>query len=240
MTSVASITPLVGMQATGNFDLNSTTQNHPLGTVVDVVDGYFGGQRLKYVSFPASTALVVGTPVVWSSAFSATAVPNTANLGQSVGFTKVAVASNTAVQYGWIIISGKCPIASGASVAADAQIGITAAGRLGAVANGKEILGAKVQVAATTTVVKTASLAKGSYIIKVSDSGGWFVGMPLTGTGVGASAKITVIDPNNKTVTVDVVSTATSSASVTGTYNDSTIYWNVVDVNAPFAQGQTT
>jgi hypothetical protein len=85
--------------------------------------------------------------------------------------------------------------------------------------------------------VKTASLSKGSYLIKVSNTDGWFVGMPLTGTGVGASAVITAIAVDG-TVTVDVVSTSTASSSVTGTYNDSTVYWNVVSLSHAFAQGQ--
>lgn len=239
MTTAASVSPTIGSAPVGNWYTNDTTAQHVLGTQLTVNDPYFGGQVVMYVSFPASTALKVGTPVVVDNAFSATAVPNTANLGQPVFATKNAVASNASVQYGWVVVDGRTPVASGASVAANAAIGITAAGRLGAVANGKQILNAKVQAAATTTVVKTASLAKGSYIIKVSNTDGWFVGMPLTGTGVGASAVITALDVDNATVTVDVVSTASGSSSVTGTYNDSTVYWNVVELSHSFAQGQT-
>lgn len=237
MTTAASVSPTVGSAPVANWYTNDTTAQHTLGTLLNVVDPYFGGQSVMYVSFPASTALKVGTPVVVDSAYSATAVPNTANLGQPVYATKNAVASNSSVQYGWVVVDGRTPVASGASVAANAAIGITAAGRLGAVANGKQIVNAKVQIAATNTVVKTASLQKGSYVITVSNTDGWFVGMPLTGTGVGASAVITAIGVNGD-VTVDVVSTDTSSASVTGTYNDSTVYWNVVSLSHAFAQGQ--
>jgi hypothetical protein len=198
--------------------------------------------ELIYTSFPASTALTVGTPVVWDNAWSATAVPNTANLGQPVGLVLNAVASVASVQYGWVVISGRFPALSGASVAANAAIGITAAGALGAVANGKQILNAKVQAAATTTVAKTNTVTQsGSKVIKVSNTDGWFVGLPLSGTGIAASTTITAIDPDNRTVTMNNNATASGAVTVTGTYNDgSSNYWNVLYMDRPFAQGQVT
>ena len=63
------------------------------------------------------------------------------------------------------------------------------------------------------------------------------VGVAVTGTGIPASTTITAIDPDNRTVTMSANATATGSVSVTGTYNDATIFYNVVTVNRPGAQG---
>lgn len=242
MTTAAAVFPLIGFQPVSNFFVPDSTQRQPLGTKLIVNDPYFGGQELIYVSFPASTALVVGTPVVVDAAYSATAVPNTANLGQPVALVLNAVPSVAAVQYGWAVTSGRFVALSGASVAANAAIGITAAGKLGAVANGKQILNAKVEVAATNTVAKTNVLVtNGSLTLKVSNTDGWFVGLPVSGTGIPAATTVAAIDPDNRTVTMSAVATASGSVTVTGTYNDaSALYWNTLYVNAPFAQGQVT
>lgn len=242
MTEAASISPVIGRPSIGNWFVPDTTQRLPLGTIMNVVDPYWGGMELMYVSFATSTAYTVGEPVVWSNTWSATGVPNTANLGQPIGLVLNAVASNASVQYGWIVISGLFPALSNASVAANAQIGIAAAGALGAVANGKEILGAKVQAAATNTVAKTNAVTQnGSTILKVSNADGWFIGLPLSGTGIAASTTITAINPDNRTVTMNNAATATGSVTVTGTYNDgSANYWNVLYTNRPSAQGQVT
>jgi hypothetical protein len=169
-------------------------------------------------------------------------VPNTANLGQPVGFVLNAVPSNASVQYGYILISGKFVGYSGASVAAAAAIGITAAGKLGAVAAGKQILNCKVQAAATTTVAKTnCATQSGSNQLKVLDSDGWFIGVVLSGTGIAGGTTVTGISTDGRTVTLSANATATGSVTVTGTYNDaSSNYWNVIDVNRAFAQGQIT
>ena len=242
MTTAAPNYDYIGYQPVGNFFTPDTTQRHSLGTNLAVVDPYWGGQSLIYCSFPASTALSVGTVVVWDAAYSATGVPNTAVQGFSVGLVLNAVPSVAAVQYGWVLISGRYVAWSGASVAAAAQIGITAAGKLGAVSAGKMLLNTKVETAATTTVVKANGRTQsGSPIIQVSNTDGWFVGLPITGTGIAASSTITAIDPNNFTVTLNNNATATGAASLTGTYNDAgTNFWNVVYVNAPTCQSQIT
>lgn len=242
MTTAANNSAVIGFPAAGNWFIPDTTQRLPLGAVLNVIDPYWGGMELMYVSFATSTAYTVGEPVVWDNTWSATGVPNTANLGQPVGFVLNAVASNASAQYGWIVISGRFVGLSGASVAANAAIGITAAGALGANSAGKQILNAKVQAAATTTVAKAnANTQNGSKIIKVSNTDGWFVGLPVSGTGIAASSTITAIDPDNRTVTLNNAATATGSVTVTGTYNDgSSNYWNVLYFDRPFAQGAIT
>jgi hypothetical protein len=241
MTTAANNSAVIGFPAVGNWFIPDNVQRLPLGTVMSVIDPFWGGQELIYVSFPASTAVVAGTPLVWDNAFSATAIPNTANLGQPLGFALNAVPSVAAVQYGWALVSGRIPAYSNASVAANAQIGIAAAGKLGANSAGKEILGAKVQAAATTTVAKANTVTQsGSPIIKATNTDGWFVGMAVSGTGIAASSVVNAIDPDNRTVTLNNNATATGAVTVTGTYNDGANFWNVLYVDRPSAQGAIT
>lgn len=241
MTTAATGFPLLGSQAVGNWFQPDTTQRHVLGTIITVADPFWGGQDLIYLSNATATALVVGTPVVWDVNNQAVAVPNTANLGMPVAFALNSFPSQTGTSYGWFVIAGKFVAASNASVAAAAQIGIAAAGRLGANSAGKEILGARVAAAATTTVAKTNTLTQsGSTLLKVSNTDGWFVGVALTGTGIAASTTITALDPDNRTVTMNNAATATGSVTVTGTYNDGTIFYNVLTTDRPGAQGAIT
>jgi hypothetical protein len=231
------INSYIGNSPVDNSFVPDTTARHTLGTAIEFIDPYWGPQKLIYAK--AAAAFKVGQCVyfdVVSGVLTATSVPNTANLGYNVAFAKSKMDEAT---YGWFIISGRALALSGASVAADAKIGITAAGTLGAVAAGKQILGAHVYAAATTTVAKTLSTtSNGSTTIKVKNTDGWFVGMALSGTGVGASAVVSSIAPDGQSIEASVASSASGVVTVTGTYNDSTDYWNVLTLNAPHAQGQ--
>ena len=244
MTTAATLYPKLGTVPVGNFFIPDSTQRHKLGEIIAVADPYWGGQEVIYLAIPTSTALKVGHAVVWDNTNNIVALPNTANLGMPVAFALNAVASDASnVQYGWFLVSGRFPAYSNASVAAAAAIGVVAAGQLGAVANGKQILNARVAAAATTTVAKTnTNTQSGSTLLRCSSAGtdGWFVGVALTGTGIAASTVITAIDPDNRTVTMNNAATATGSVTVTGTYNDGTAYWNVLTADRPFAQGQTS
>jgi hypothetical protein len=244
MTTAATAYPLIGSQPVGNFFVPDTTQRHPLGSIITFNDPYWGGGEAIYLQMPASTALKVGHILAYDTATAdvASAAANTANLGKSIAFLMNAVASNASAQYAWCIISGQFPVYSNASVAADTGIGIVAAGQAGAQAAGKQILNCRVTKPATTTVVKANTQQFSSTVLRATVGGtdGWFVGVALSGTGVGAAAVINAIDPDNRTVTASVVSTASNSVSVTGTYNDATSFWNVCTFNRPFLQGAIT
>jgi len=243
MTTAASSWPQLGTQPVGNFFIPDTTQRHKLGATLSVVDPYYGGQEMIYLAIPASTALNVGHAVTWDINNQIVALPNTAGQGVPVALALNAVASNASVQYSWFVIEGQTLAWSNASVAAAALIGVVAAGQLGAVANGKEILNARVAAAATTTVAKANTYTQsGSTLLRCSQAGtdGWFVGMALSGTGIAASTTITAIDTDNRTVTMNNAATATGSVTVTGTRNDGTNFFNVVTIDRPFAQGQVT
>lgn len=240
MTTAATGFPLLGSQPVGNFFVPDSTQRHKLGATITVVDPFYGGQELIYLAVPTSTALNVGHAVTWDINNRIVALPNTAGQGVPVALSLNAVASDAAnIQYSWFVIEGQTLAWSNASVAAAALIGVVAAGQLGAVANGKEIVNTRVAAAATTTVAKTnTSTQSGSTVIKVTNTDGWFVGIALSGTGIAASTVVTAIDPDNRTVTMNNAATATGGVTVTGTRNDGTNFFNVVTIDRPFAQGQ--
>jgi hypothetical protein len=236
MTGFVSNFPVIGTQPEASFFTPDTTQRQPIGFTVDATDKYWGPGRLMYAK--ASEALTLGNIVYFNNSNEAVKVPNTANTGLPYAIALTDMAINT---YGWFMLSGRYVINSTASVAAGTAIGVVAAGQGGAVANGKQLLSTRVVAPATTTLAKTANARSGSKILTLqnADADGWFIGMPLTGTGMGASAKVTSISPDGRTVTVDVATTAAiNGGTITGTFNDATIYWNIVQINSPFVQGQ--
>lgn len=241
MTTAASNWPILGTQPVGNFFQPDNIQRQPLGQTLSVSDPFYGGQELIYLAIPTSTALNVGHAVTWDVNNRIVALPNTANQGVPVAFALNAVASDaTNIQYGWFLIEGQALCWSNASVAAAALIGVVATGQLGANSAGKEVLGARVAAAATTTVVKANTRTQsGSTVIIPTTTDGWFVGMAITGTGIAASSVITAIGDLNR-VTLNNAATATGSVSVTGTRNDGTNFWNLVVIDRPGMQGAIT
>jgi hypothetical protein len=164
--------------------------------------------------------------------------PNTANLGRALG---IAMHNATVGQYVWLQVSGVTPVNCQASVAADTTFGIAAAGQGGANSAGKQILNARIVAAGATTVVKAGSYApNGSTILAVQNCDGWFPGIYLSGTGIQATTTATKIDINNRTVTLSLATNATVNGSITGTYNNATIFYNVAHLNRSFAQGAIT
>jgi len=242
MTTAATNYPLLGSQPVGNWFIPDNTQRQPLGQVIAVSDPFWGGQELIYLAVPASTTIPVGGAVTWDTNLQSVTLPNTANLGVPVAFALNAVPSSTSVQYTWFVISGQCPVYSSASVAAAASIGITAAGQLGANSAGKQILGVRVVDPATLTATKAnVSTQSGSTILRCpTGTDGLFVGGYVSGTGISAGASITAIDPDNYRVTISAAATATGAITLTQTYNNGTIFYNVIVADRPSAQGAIT
>lgn len=243
--SYKSLLGLAGMDGLNSAFAPDTTQRGIMGQIIPAVDPYWGGAEFEYVY--VNDTLVTGSLVSIVSTFDATNLrwrreaklaASTALKGSSLG---VAMAPAVATNYAWIQVSGLGPIASNASVAADTAFAVAAAGQGGALAAGKQVCNARVAVAATATVVKVATGGiTGGSTLNVNNSDGWFVGLILTGTGMGASTKITAISQDGKTVTVSVVHTAAPSGNITATYNDGTIFFNVCEFNRPFQQGAIT
>lgn len=235
----------------GNLPINSNAQNIAdpgalLGSLVSGNDNYWGGG--EYVLCRATSALVQFALVVLTASFDATTkkwrhdaapCPNTANLGQALGvaMTKCSAAD----QYVWAKIAGVVPINSNAAVAADSAFGIGAAGQAGANSAGKQVLGGRIIGASSTTVVKTLCRADaGSLRLFVPDSEGLFVGCYLSGTGIAAGSTVAAISPDGTEITLSAVTTARVSGTVTGTYNNGTVYYNIAHINRPRAQGAIT
>ena len=216
------------------------------GAPVEASDNVFGGGELVFARANGAIrqyGLCVLTPV-WDSinkvyTQNMTEAPNTANLGRAV-YVAQGTGAMAAGDYGWFLRSGVTPINGSASVAVDTTLGITAAGQVGANTAGKQLLGARVASAATLTVAKSGIGASGDNYIFVNDTDGWFVGGYLSGTGVGAAAIISDIDPMGKWVKASVVNSAAIAGTVTQTANNATIFYNVVALDRPFAQGAIT
>ena len=168
-----------------------------------------------------------------------TEAPNTANLGRGVYVYQGNTALTTG-QYGWFMDTGISPVNCSASVAADTTFGIAAAGQGGANSAGKQILNARVVTAATQTVTATGYGNSGDSRINLSSTQGFIVGGYLSGTGVGSSAIISFVDPLGTYILASVVNSAAIAGTVTVTYNNATIYYNVAQMDRAFAQGATT
>jgi len=172
-----------------------------------------------------------------------TPVPNTANLGKAL-YVYVGNTALTTGQYGWFMMSGTYPVSCTATVAADTALGIAAAGQGGAITAGKQILNARSVIAATQTVVSasvgSAYSQSGALTIQVRNTQGFFPGVYLSGTGVGAAAICSFVDPIRGLLGTTVANSANVTGNVTATYNNATIFYNVVSMNRMFAQGQIT
>jgi hypothetical protein len=232
----------VGYQQLTPYNLPDTTSRMLPGTILAAVDPYWGGGEFMYVKANGSIrqfGLVVITQTFASGqvVYNATEVPNTANLGRTLGVAMVAASSG---QFLWICVGGVVPVNCSAAVAADTTFGIAAAGQGGANTAGKQILNARVVVASTQTVAKTGRANSGSNQLRVTGSDGWFAGVYLSGTGIAAGTTVTDIDPSGTLVTLSANTTAAVNGTVTATYNNATVYYNVAHINRPFAQGAIT
>lgn len=214
------------------------------GQIVTASDPWWGTGEFLYGRANGSIrgfGLCVCTPTFDSTLGSwrhdLTEVPNTANLGRMLA---VSLAPLSAGQYGWFCVSGLVPVNCSASVAADTTFGIAAAGQGGANSAGKQVLNARIVAAGATTVAKVGYADSGKNILTVGNSDGWFVGAYLSGTGIAAGTTVAAIDPSGRTITLSANTTAQVNGTVTATYNNATIFYNVAHLNRPFAQGAIT
>lgn len=243
----ASLNGLVGTPPNGLLgNPDASAQLKPPGAFVNAVDNWWGGGEFIYGRANGSIrsqGLCVITPVFEATEnayrYNVTEIPNTANLGREVCINMNG--AMTAGQFGWFMVSGIAPLDCQASVAADTTFGVAAAGQGGANSAGKQILGGRVVAAGAATVAKANCIGvAGGNFIDVPNSDGWFPGVFLSGTGVGAAARVTTIEPGGRRVGVSVVNSAAVQGTVTATYNNATIFYNVVRINRSFAQGAIT
>lgn len=125
---------------------NIPTPPNTLGQIVRAFDPTFGEGEFIFLKGVAST--IVGSLVIWEgTTYQTTLAPTTANQGRPVG---VAMAATTAALWGWYQIGGTAVVAKSAvSFAATVALGVNSTGKVGAVASGKQILGARTANAAT-------------------------------------------------------------------------------------------
>lgn len=171
--------------------------------------------------------------------YNATEWPTTTLIGRPLYIYQGNVAITTG-QYGWFQTSGRSPVNSNASIAADTASGHAATGQLGANAVGIQVLNSRVITPATQTVLSAGRGVAGQNVIFLDNTAGFFVGGYLSGTGVGTAAIVSFVDPFGKYVLATVVNSATVTGNVTITYNNATIFYNVLEFNRMGAQGAIT
>lgn len=219
----APITPVAGLYQANFTSVVDTTARVKTGVIVSAIDNYWGGAEFIYGK--ATAGIRMGGVCTYTVALVSGALETqmtesakTASSGRSLCF---AMATMTTGQFGWFAIFGTVPCSlSGSTTTAGQPIGLLGTGgQVGATSATFAILGAQTVFPASTTVVKAnCSGIAGQTIITIPDGEGWFVGVTLTGTGVGASAKVVSISPDQKTCVVDVANAAAVTGSVTATY----------------------
>jgi hypothetical protein len=128
------------------FADTSTTKKHALGTIMRGKDPDLGGGEFIYLLGVANT--VVGSVVIWDSAYQTTLWASGASLPRPVAF---AMSANVASQYGWYQISGMATAAKAAATtfSAGTAVGAGATGLVIPTATTVEIQGAIAATAAT-------------------------------------------------------------------------------------------
>lgn len=212
------------------------TAEDPVFGPGEVIFGRAGGS-IRLLGLCVLTPVWDSTNKVYTQ--NMTECPNTANLGRPV-YVYLGNTAITVGQYGWFLDTGVTPINGSASVAADSAFGITAAGQIGANSAGKQIVNGRVIGAATQTVLSAGSGNIGDNKILLSNTQGFFPGVYLSGTGVGAAAICSFVDPLGFYILSTVVNSAAVTGNVTATYNNATIFYNVAHVDRAFAQGAIT
>ena len=209
-------------------------QRFDLGTVVTGVDPYWGSGTFVYGKAGAAIT-AIGRLSMPDQAMLFGDVPNTVGTGFPVFINIYPMAIG---EFGWFQAAGNMIMQAASAVAADAVFGVAAAGQAGAIANGKQILGARCRLPVTTTVAKTNCIvAPGGRLkdIVVPGIEGWFHGVTLSGTGIPASSTVTAINPSRHVVTMSGDATAAGqNVTVTATYTG----FIVAFCNNPHVQGQ--
>lgn len=237
----APITPIANFQPINDWFTPDTTQRLPLNMKLDAVDPFWGYGEFVYGK--ANAALAKGNLVVQVTTLgSYDQVPNTANLGQPVlvAMSKMAIST-----FGWFQKAGLAVYATTATVAANAALGLTGAGTVGANTAGKQLLGVTNLQSATGTkaITNVATLNGSSVLVTPAGYDGWYTGMALSGAGVPAATVVAQLMPDGKTVlmgsaigTIDKVATATANVTVTGTNTG----FGIGHIESPLIQGAIT
>lgn len=154
--------PFAGVLPIGNTDAGTTMPNGSsaiptpplvLGMIVRAFDPTYGEGEFILLKGVAST--VVGSMVTWDgTTYATTLAATTANQGRPVAF---AMAANTSSSvFSWYQIGGTCVASKSAvAIAATVALGVNSTGKVGNVASGKQVLGARTANAATVASATT-------------------------------------------------------------------------------------
>lgn len=135
----------------------STTQKHPLGTIVRATDPTYGAGEFIYLLGLAETA--VGTWVTYNGDNYST----TLLAANAIGPVGVAMSANVASQYGWYQISGK---AIGKALAAFADNGLVYATATAGSIDDAVVAGDRVKNALGASAVDTPSTGLAEFEIQ--------------------------------------------------------------------------
>lgn len=235
----APVSHIAGNQPFNDWFLPDTIQRHPLGMKLAAVDPYWGWGEFVYGK--SSGALTPRTLCVLDELFNAVGVPNAALQGFPLC---VCMGSMATLEFGWFMTDGLTPIKATATVAADAALGITGVGTVGANTAGKQVVGVRNRLAQTATkTFANTQTYNGQGYVDTNGYDGLFLGAALSGTSIPASTVVARLDPDGRRVflgsapeTFDKTATATGSITLTGTWTG----FSVALIQSPFAQGAIT
>jgi hypothetical protein len=239
----APVNTLAGVQPFNDWFVPDTVQRMVLGIVVDAIDPFWGYGRFVYGK--AANAISKGNVCmqqVGPPLGTYDKVANAANAGSCVAIAMAPIPANG---FGWFLIEGNAVVATNATVAAGAAIGVAAAGVLGTNTAGKQLLGCNVlkSATATQTWANVQEVGNSSVLITPSGYDGAFVGMALSGTGIPGATVVAKLDPDGRSIymgsaigVIDKVATAAGLVTLTGTYTG----FGLVQVNTAFVQGAIT
>lgn len=240
------LTPLVGVQQVGFNTAIDTTANLPTGTIVTATDPFWGSAEFMYVK--ASGTIQQSGVVSLAPTFDSTnnkweivaaeVLPTTA-WGTSVGVAQIAMTNG---QYGWMLISGLSPTVCTTSVAVGGrglQLSTTTATLRSVVSTTVHnmLTGVQCRATSSTSVSKMAVANSSQTFITVNDASGWFPGCVLTGSGMATSVAISSIDSDNRTVRLTLATSGAVNNSVAAHYNNSTFFYNVLQLSRPVVIG---
>lgn len=195
--------------------------------------GVINGGAGDFIYVKAVATHVTGSLVIVDKDWNIAACPVTANTGRPAYVAMSMFDSTNA--YGWIMVSGVCPIKT--SVAA--TVGPVFVGTAGVVsptaAAGKALLGSTCLVAASATFTRQGRTRNGSKRIEINDTTGLYPGLVPSGTGI-AAGTIESVDPSGQFFNNSAVSTATGTVTVTFTHTG----YGIFHIESPFVQGQIT
>lgn len=137
---------LIGAQAIAD---TSTTQRHPLGTIVFADDPTYGAGEFIYLLGVANT--IVGSWVLYNADDWSTSLL----VANDKGPVAIAMSANVASQYGWYQISGKA-LGQAGTVASNADVFIESAG----IVNDASVTGDRIELAKTAGQATVQTIAE--------------------------------------------------------------------------------